>query len=250
MPRSMSTPPVARSWSAASVSASIAASRRHPNARHVGAVGLLERLARVQPTRTGRLEFGLFVSPAGHVVLPQAARVRAGGRSPRRAAPRRGPASPSAGSAGSSARACSPCLRARGLTLDLLVVFELDPQDARHLDRRPGRTRDRDHRVGVGRVDLLDIARGDAVPFVASRSPAITTPSAYLNASTVVPWGMLQHPQIRLGNPAEIGPEMREIDLQELRKARTLITTAETQRSPPTVTRMREPTHRPAERSS
>ena len=61
--------------------------------------------------------------------------------------------------------------------LDLLVVLQLDREQAHRLDREPGRARDAGRRVVVGDEDLLHVARGDEVahggpPVAGDRHPA------------------------------------------------------------------------------
>ena len=61
-------------------------------------------------------------------------------------------------------------LEREGRALDLLVVLELDLEQADHLDRHAGRPGDGHGRVAVGREDLLHGVVGDDV---ARRGPAV-----------------------------------------------------------------------------
>ena len=132
-------------------------------ARRPRPVQLLERGARVLAARSGRGVVGLLVPAPGDVVLED---------------PPLGAAQVVAGEDGHDhetlhrhrqvhpdhlAELVGLALEGQAVSLHLLVVLELGLEEAGHLDRRPGRPGDRDHRVVVGPVDLLDPAVGDLI---------------------------------------------------------------------------------------
>ena len=131
-------------------------------ARDVRVPDLLQRLASVQAARARRLELRLLVAAAGDVVLPDATDP----------APRVVPGEDRyhheplhrSGQIGADhlRKLVGLAVEFERLALDLLVVFEFDAQQFRHLDAAR-RTGDGDQRMPIGGVDLLHVARGHPI---------------------------------------------------------------------------------------
>jgi hypothetical protein len=115
-------------------------------------------------------------------------------------------------------------------------VLELHAQEPRHLDRRPRRARDRHERVGVGRVDLLDVARADHV--VHGREP-ISGDEHPVGEAQPDHGRAVLHLQLapRGSDAAQVGKQMRILASQELGKARALVAVSEAEAQGPSLPR-------------
>jgi hypothetical protein len=100
-------------------------------------------------------------------------------------------------------------------------VLELDRQDARHLDARPGRPRDRHQRIRIRLEDLDDVARRDGV---SRRRQPIAGDEHTVREPHREDRGPVRN-GIREAPPpgGEIGHEMSVVDLEKLEKAGALI---------------------------
>ena len=174
IPRTRSGPPVPRSSSAASMSASSG----HAEGLVRGACpvrkSFLSESRASLPPEPWREVVGLLVAAAGDVVLEEPPHARAARRSRRRS--------------GTTTRPCIAvgqvhpdhlaelvglALEGEVLALDLLVVLELGLEQAGHLHGGAGGAGDADAREVVGLEDLLDAPVGDlvALAWPAGRRP-------------------------------------------------------------------------------
>ena len=173
MPRTRSGPPVAASSSAAANNARIA-QRDGVVERHVFGPARLDPVAGVDAARTLTLVVVFLVAAAGDVVGEHASHlavlVVAGEQRHDREALHRG----GQVAAHEQAELVGLALEAQHLALHLLVVLELGLEQLHHLDRGPGRARDRDAGEVVGREHLVDAAVGDrcSPPWPAGRPPS------------------------------------------------------------------------------
>ena len=131
------------------------------------APGLLQRVLGEQRAGADGGVAALLVVPAGDVVAEDPARGGAGRRVEVEAGEQRddGEALQRRAEVAADHRGEAVGLAVEGEreALDLLVVLELDLVEPDHLDRDARGAGDADDAVGVGRVDLLDVAAGDQV---------------------------------------------------------------------------------------